>query len=388
MPNRTLGVRDMATTVAKLGYVRCMPRRPSSIVTADDTTGALEVAAACADAGMSCAVTTSNVAAVAEATSPDVVVIDLRSRHLAGDEAASLLVSILQRESSFRAHKIDSTLRGNWAVETAAIAHTGRQVLLVPAFPAAGRTCIDGTVLVDGVPVHQTAFAADPRSPVTGSQPIEYLPGAVAAHDLGSVRAAFAGGARIVVADAATDADVAALTAHAADHPEVVVVGPAAVVSSLFTGALVSGGDHQRAVSPRRLEARALVVSASQHPIATAQLAELARLGIEVVRPPSDARLDDAARVLCQLAAVVHARLAGDSTIATLVSVGGDTTAAMIGDAVVIVEGTIGVGIAVGSIELHGRPLRLVTKPGGFGVAGTLADALADVLGDVLGDVL
>lgn len=348
------------------------------------------MAAACADAGMRSAVTTSNVAVVSSAaTSPDVVVLDLRSRHLAGEAAASLLVSILEREPSFRAHKIDSTLRGNWAFETTAIAQAGRQVLLVPAFPAAGRTCVDGTVLVDGVPVHQTAFADDPRSPVTGSRPIEYLPSAVAAHDLGSVRAAFAGGARIVVADAATDADVAALAAHAADHPEVVVVGPAAVVTSLFTGALVSGGDSQSVVSPpRRLEARALVVSASQHPIAIAQLTELALLGIEVVRPQRDARLDDAARVLCQLAAVVHARLAADSTITTLVSVGGDTTAAMIGDAVVIVEGTIGVGIAVGSIEFHGRPLRLVTKPGGFGVAGTLVDVLVDVLGDVLGDVV
>ncbi len=385
MPNRTLRVSDMATTVPKLGYVRCMRGRPSSIVTADDTTGALEVAAACADAGMRSAVTTSNVAVVSSAaTSPDVVVLDLRSRHLAGDEAASLLVSILERESSFRAHKIDSTLRGNWAFETTAIARAGRQVLLVPAFPAAGRTCVDGTVLVDGVPVHQTAFAADPRSPVTGSRPIEFLPSAVAAHDLGSVRAAFAGGARIVVADAATDADVAALAAHAADHPEVVVVGPASVVTSLFTGALVSGGDSQSVVSPpRRLEARALVVSASQHPIAIAQLAELVRLGIEVVRPPSDARLDDAARVLCELAAVVHQRLAADPTITTLVSVGGDTTAAMIGEAVVIVEGTIGVGIAVGSIEFHGRPLRLVTKPGGFGVAGTLGDVLGDVVGEV-----
>ncbi len=371
MPMRTGWMPDMTPTVVRLGYVRHMRESPPLIVTADDTTGALETAAACADAGWRCVVSTTVAASGAE-----LVVIDLRSRHLPGDEAGSRLRSIVEDEPGLRAHKVDSTLRGNWAFEVGAIAHAGRRVLFVPAFPAAGRTCVNGTVLVDGVPVHETVFADDPRSPVGGSRPADRLPGAVAARDLGTVRVAFAEGAHIVVADATTDADVCALAAHVAAHPDVVLVGPAAVITALVRELIPD----RVGTRPLRLTPRLLAVSASQHPIAAAQLAELARTGIEVVRPPEDVSDDDAAAVLARLAADVHARLAADLSISTLVVIGGDTTAAVIGEATVSVEGSLGVGIAVGSTEILGRPLRLVTKPGGFGVAGTLVDVLGDVL--------
>ncbi len=339
------------------------------IVSADDTTGALETAAACADLGWRCVVSTSQVHA-------ELLVLDLRIRHLPGDEAASRLRSLVEREPGLRAHKIDSTLRGNWPLEAEAIAHAGRRVLLVPAFPAAGRTCVNGTVLVDGVPVHETVFAADPRSPVTGSRPVDRLPGAISAHDLGAVRAAFAEGARIVVADAVTDADVASLASHAVAHPDVVLVGPAAVIT-----ALVRGLDPTRLrTEPERLTPRALVVSASRHPMAAAQVAALQARGVDVLQPPVDAHNADAAAVLSRLAGEARERLVADPSISTLVVVGGDTTAAVIGEATVVVEGTLGVGIAVGSIELLGRRLRLVTKPGGFGSAGTLVDVLEDAL--------
>jgi 4-hydroxythreonine-4-phosphate dehydrogenase len=345
--------------------------RPT-IVTADDTTGALETAAACATDGRPCLVVPHG-AAVPGAPG-GLVVLDLRSRHLPPDEAASRLRSVVETTPDLRAHKVDSTLRGNWPAEVEAIAHAGRTVLMVPAFPAAGRTCAGGVVHVDGIPVHETAFAADQRSPVTTSRPTDRLPGAISAHDLGTVRAALAEGVRIVVADAASDADLDALAALAADHPDVVLVGPAAAITSLVAPA-------QERPVPAPLRPRVLVVSASRHPTALVQLTELAALGVTVVRPAADARIDDADGVLSRLADDVHRHLSADASIATLVVVGGDTAAAVIGDAIVTVEGSLGVGVAVGRIDLPGRhTLRLVTKPGGFGAPGTLVDVLHDAL--------
>ena len=346
--------------------------RPT-IVTADDTTGALETAAACATDGRPCVVVPHG----GDVDGPPgaLVVLDLRSRHLPPDEAASRLRSVVQTSPDLRAHKIDSTLRGNWPAEVEAIAHAGRTVLMVPAFPAAGRTCVRGVVLVEGVPVHETAFAVDLRSPVTTSRPTDRLPGAVSAHDLGAVRAALAEGVRIVVADAVTDADLAALAACAARNPDVVLVGPAAAITALVAPDPVRP-------SPAPLTPRVLVVSASRHPTAVAQMAELAALGVSVVRPPAEASIDDADGVLARLAADAHRHLSADPSISTLVVVGGDTAAAVIGDAVVTVEGSLGVGIAVGQIDLSAdRTMRLVTKPGGFGAPGTLVDVLHDALG-------
>ena len=58
----------------------------------------------------------------------------------------------------WNAHKIDSTLRGNWAAEIRARAHvTGLRVLVVAAWPAMGRTCIGGVVHVRGASVGDVA---------------------------------------------------------------------------------------------------------------------------------------------------------------------------------------------------------------------------------------
>lgn len=371
------------------------------LVTADDTTGALETAAACAAIGWRAEVRAAgwegSVDGPADGPVGDgrgaplddhaLVVLDLRSRHLPADEAASRLREVASRAASFRAHKIDSTLRGNWASELAAVAHLGRPVLLVPAFPAAGRTCVDGQVLVDGTPVHETVFGHDPRSPVRGSRPAELLRGAVGVRDAAAARTAFADGARLVVGDAVDDDAVARHAALALEHPELVLAGPAAVVTAFaaVAGRSVGQGGRQAADEgwrrrPAPLEGAVLVVSASQHPTAIAQLAELAARGVAVVRPPADADPGDPEAVLDDLAQAARRRLAADPTIATVVVVGGDTTAAMIGRATVHVEGTLGVGVAVGHADLDGRTVRLVTKPGGFGDAGTLVDVLQDVI--------
>ena len=105
--------------------------------------------------------------------SADVLTIDLASRHVPPDDAAARATSVEQRslspdvrsrptsgDSDRVGHKVDSLLRGNWAAELLARHRVaGRRVVLVPAFPAMGRTCRGGVVRAHGVPVGELADA-------------------------------------------------------------------------------------------------------------------------------------------------------------------------------------------------------------------------------------
>ncbi|MEI8376907.1 MAG: four-carbon acid sugar kinase family protein [bacterium] len=64
--------------------------------------------------------------------------------------------------------KIDSTLRGNIAVETLAILEATEYdaAIILPAFPQEGRITVGGYHLLKGMPLERTEFARDPRSPI------------------------------------------------------------------------------------------------------------------------------------------------------------------------------------------------------------------------------
>ncbi|MDR1148828.1 MAG: four-carbon acid sugar kinase family protein [Spirochaetaceae bacterium] len=65
--------------------------------------------------------------------------------------------------------RIDTTLRGNLGAETDALldALGGERIaMIVPCFPSSNRINVGGCLLVNGVPLHKTAVAADPKNPV------------------------------------------------------------------------------------------------------------------------------------------------------------------------------------------------------------------------------
>ena len=65
--------------------------------------------------------------------------------------------------------RIDTTLRGNLGAETDAMLDTlGDEYIAVcaPCFPSSGRTLAGGYLLVDGIPLHKTNIAIDPKTPV------------------------------------------------------------------------------------------------------------------------------------------------------------------------------------------------------------------------------
>ena len=172
------------------------------MVTADDSTGATEAGASCADAGWRVEVVPFTVASSAA----ECVVVDLRSRHVPPLEARRRIIALA---SDIRhVHKIDSTLRGNWAAELSALVEIGRRVVLIPSHPPLGRVCVGGVVLVDGVPVAETEHGNDPRMPVRTSRPGDSLAGVELAGVEALAEWIAGAAAAVAIADASTIVEI------------------------------------------------------------------------------------------------------------------------------------------------------------------------------------
>ena len=336
----------------------------SLVVTADDSTGATEAGAACADAGWNVAVVPFS----APSSGAECVVVDLRSRHVPPVEARRRILAVATEAR--QVHKIDSTLRGNWAAELSAVVELGRRVVLIPSHPPLGRVCIGGLVLVDGVPVSDTEHGDDPRLPVRTSRPSELLAGVELAGSDALASWLAGSDAGVAIADARTLDDIDRLVVAALNATNVVIAGSASVVGAVA-----------RACSPRRsapqlpdplLPAPVIAVCASLHPASREQMGALAAAGVEVVMSP-DVRGGEADAIAIDVAGRAH-RLVGALGARSVILVGGDTAAAFIGDAAVTVLGSVGVGISLGEAQFGSRRLRLASKPGSFGTANTLVD--------------
>lgn len=213
-------------------------------VLADDLTGACDTGVAFSARGARVLVLTSPEAPLpgpdAAAAAPwDVVVLNTDSRHLAPDLAARRVRDGRDRLERggwpVRYKKIDSTLRGPLAAEAAPLLAAGTLLVAAPAFPAAGRTVAGGVLCVQGRPVHETEFGRDRHNPVTeshlptllaaalshpaspaqggGPPPVATLaPAELEQGDAGARLAEMrAGGVRVAVGDAASDAHLEAL---------------------------------------------------------------------------------------------------------------------------------------------------------------------------------
>jgi uncharacterized protein YgbK (DUF1537 family) len=142
------------------------------LVIADDITGAAEIAGIAHEHGISAAIGVRQLPLAVEARA---IVIDTDTRHLRESEAAQRVTDILSRldltEFDLVYKKTDSVLRGSVAAELRAVMNPlcVARSLLVPQNPSRGRV-IDGCEYrVNGVPLDQTTFAADPAHPATSA---------------------------------------------------------------------------------------------------------------------------------------------------------------------------------------------------------------------------
>lgn len=364
------------------------------LVAADDRTGALETAAVLADR------LATPVGVFAWPTRPapggvGVAVVDLGSRHLSAGDARARIDGL--PTSGRIGHKLDSTLRGNWPDELAAWVER-RPVLLVPALPDQGRTCVGGIVLEHGRPVHEGHAASDVRRSVWSSRPADLLRHAgvhdvVELVDRPAVETWLAAPVGVAVADAVSDHDIESIVSTwAGCAHEVVLAGTSAVIGA----AAPDGG---ATAAPPTTDGPILVVCGSVHPTARAQLADAERAGITIATIADDItarRLGEAGELVLAteipvgdvdepLAVAAASSLASgvtdlrrDVELGALVVVGGDTAAAVFGRAAVSVRGTVAPGTAWASVD--GFDMPVITRSGGFGSDRSLVDLVRKTL--------
>lgn len=135
----------------------------SWLIIADDLSGAADCAIGFATHGARTVVTLDSARAdvvtdVVTDVVADVVATDIDSRRMAPHDAATRNLDAWRHHAGDRRlyKKIDSTLRGNWAAETAALQPVAGLAIVAPAFPATGRTTRDGHMFVKGQPLEDT----------------------------------------------------------------------------------------------------------------------------------------------------------------------------------------------------------------------------------------
>jgi uncharacterized protein YgbK (DUF1537 family) len=209
------------------------------LVVGDDMTGANATGALFAGRGMR-TVSVAEPAHLARfAGEFDVLVVDIASRHLPAEEAARRVREAVAAASACGVElvvkRVDTTLRGNVGAELDAALEQRRRrsaqgtvrAIMVPAFPAAGRTTVGGIQLVDGIALTETDAARDPLDPVRSSR-VASIVAAQTDRSIAEVPldlvlaggrellAALRGSADVVICDAQTTGHLRAIAAAAA----------------------------------------------------------------------------------------------------------------------------------------------------------------------------
>ena len=390
------------------------------LIVADDLTGAADCAIAFARQGRAAAVTWGDVAEASD-QEPPVLAYDAASRGLSAEAAADRHTAVLRRlaePARILFKKIDSTLRGQPAAETAAaLAHVRSESgpafgVLAPAFPATGRTTVEGRILVHGRPLEATEVwrrdhsyrSADLVDMLASSGLRGEKLGLAAVRDanLKSTLARLAAdGDVIAVCDAETDHDLR-LIAKASLHlsPEAFFIGSAGLAHAL--AGIETGGDTAPLRTPLRAAGTLLVVGslAEVSRVAASALAATGNVVHLLVEPQTllgrdghgratlaaevRTRLSDGRDVLLEIATsdradltlgaqLAHSLAAALEDVApaigALAATGGETAAAILarfGVHGIRLADEIEPGVALG-LTLGKLSVPIATKAGAFG---------------------
>lgn len=146
------------------------------LIIADDFTGALDTGVQFATTGAVTRVITGQSVSLSEfAGTCEVLVVDAETRHLTAAEASAIVGRYTAQAATLGIphiyKKTDSALRGNVGAELAAVLESAGEDSLpfLPAFPQMGRSTEKGIHYIQGVPVADSVFGADPFEPVTCS---------------------------------------------------------------------------------------------------------------------------------------------------------------------------------------------------------------------------
>lgn len=419
-----------------------MSARPCAVVLADDLTGACDTGVQLAGTGAPCPVVLgegregfSRETLRRAALDYGRLVADTESRHMEPDDARERVRSVANAlhglDVGVLYKKVDSTLRGRIAAEIDGVRSVfdDRVIVVAPAYPAAGRTTVDGLCLVDGVPVHRTEFGRDRRSPVASSRIADHLPADPAVRHATAASAdrvlATARPGDMIVIDARTSDDLGAVAQRVAQRPErYLLVGSAGLAAALRTtgtlaprepgspsgdgaavrtvptapsavlGIVGSLSERSRAQADyvrRKREPFVLDVDPARPDDAGARAASALMRGSDVLvvtSPPradevraagdGNARADEVARAIGEIARQAISRVPDIGLFLT----GGDTAVAVL-DAlnarVVRVHREVAPGVPaltiVARLDGHETDVPAITKAGGFGETTVMDEA-------------
>ena len=312
----------------------------SVTIVADDLSGATDSAVACAKRGLNTVVAlvdTGDFGAEAVAFEAD-------TRRLTGDAAAAETARFVRAHAKARGgllyKKVDSTLRGHVGLETAALLHalrdpphcaSGRRTIAVvaPAFPALGRTTLDGRQHLNGVPLEDTELWR--LEGLTGTASLldmmsscdlesKLVPIETVRHGAHAIRAAMtdvAGQTDVLVCDAETDQDLAAVAqASLKIGADLIWVGSGGLIGHLLDAVGVS---RPRASLPQLVasEGPLLFVVGSQSSVSRRQAERLAEEDV-IAFTIEETMLDDRAAHATSLAARLSAALAAEKDVLVL----------------------------------------------------------------------
>jgi uncharacterized protein YgbK (DUF1537 family) len=377
-------------------------------ILADDLTGAADAGGGFARAGL----TTTLVFGGDPAHDAEVLVRSTGSRGLPVEEAVAvnreMAAGIPEHALTYK--KIDSMLRGHPCAELGAVLD-GRnewRALVAPALPVQRRTTVGGYQRIGGSSRTVDLMATFGYRPDLPAKRIDLW--TVQQGGDAVTRAIEMAGSGLLVADAVTDADLAAIAHGVLTSGIRVVAGTAGLALQL---AVALSGNREAGPAPALRSVPVLVVAASRHPATAAQVDALAAAAVAVGRP-SQALLDgdepdhipvvremdgmlaagrsvvlttvgtEASRrggafVSAKLAEIV-AGVAQRHEIGGLVLTGGDVAAAVLarlGAREIALGGEVRPAIPWGTVRSGLLPdIPVVTKAGSFGDPDALLDSL------------
>ncbi len=145
-------------------------------IIADDLTGANDTALQFKLNGADTTILLNNEIKEKQSSLSQTWAISTESRNVSPQEAFERVKQATQLfvdevNPDFFYKKIDSTVRGNIAVETLSMLEVlgWDAAVIMPAFPQEGRLTVGGYHLLKGVPIERTEMARDPHSPITES---------------------------------------------------------------------------------------------------------------------------------------------------------------------------------------------------------------------------
>ncbi len=303
------------------------------LILADDLTGAADCAVAFGRRGHAAVVTWGEIDDASDRRLP-VLAYDAASRGLAAGAAAGRHADVLERLSEpgrvlFK--KIDSTLRGQPAAEmAAALAHiksrSGSALgVFAPAFPATGRTTVDGRVLVKGRALEEAeVWRRDHTYPnadladvlaTAGIRSVKVTLATVRGGDLRATFARLAGGGDVIaVCDAETDHDLHLIAEASLPMSPATVSSATFFIGSAGLAHALAGLEAGDAAEPPRIPISAagtLIVVGSLAGASRSAARELEATGTVKRFPVAPASLLDGGTGRGSLATEVMKRLSG-----------------------------------------------------------------------------